>query len=202
MNASEAYASLRSLGVPVVRTSDVAARLGQSTFAASQTMRRLAAAGLVQVVRHGLWWVDGAIDPYLLPEHLTAPMPSYVSLHTALHVHGVIEQIPEIVYVSSLARTQRVVTRAATFSIHHLAPELFGGFVETDAGVKLATAEKALFDFAYLSGGRSRAFTSLPEVTLPRGFRRPELYRWVARIPSARGKTLTRRKLDALLPRG
>ena len=38
MNASEAYAKLRKLGVPVVETADAAALLGQSAPAASKTL--------------------------------------------------------------------------------------------------------------------------------------------------------------------
>ena len=60
------------------------------------------------------------------------------------------------------AQVQRVKTKLESFSIHHVAPEVFGGYDETERGAKLATAEKALFDFAYLSGGRSRLFASLP----------------------------------------
>lgn len=199
MNAREALSRLRRLGVPVVRTADAAAAFGQSTAAASMTLRRLIETGLVTPIRPGTWWIGGEVEPYLLPEHLTAPLPSYLSLHTALHLRGLIEQIPEIIYAVSLARSQRIRTRAGTFSIHHLAPEVFGGFEETPGGIKLATAEKALFDCAYLSGGRSRLFTSLPELELPRGFRRRELRLWVERIPSARGRTLTARKLEAFL---
>lgn len=199
MNARDAFARLRRLGVPVVETADAAAALGQSTAAASMTLSRLVASGLVTAVRHGTWWIDGAVDPYRLPDYLTAPLPSYVSLQTALHVHGLIEQIPEVIYVVSLARSQRVTTRVASFSVHHVAPEVFGGFVESTAGVKLATAEKALFDVAYLSAGRSRLFTSLPELELPRGFDRRALERWIARIPSERSRTLTSRKLDDFL---
>jgi CRP-like cAMP-binding protein len=90
-------------------------------------------------------------------------------------------------------------TKVGTFSIRHVAPEVFGGYEETERGVKLATAEKALFDFAYLSSSRSRLFTSLPELELPRGFRRKELSRWLAKIPSSRSRTLTMQKLDGLL---
>jgi predicted transcriptional regulator of viral defense system len=199
MNARDALARLRRLGVPVIETADAAAALAQSTAAASMTLSRLVASGLVSAVRHGTWWIDGPIDPYRLPEYLTAPLPSYVSLQTALHVHGLIEQIPEVIYAISLARTQRVGTKAGAFSIHHVAPEVFGGFEENGAGVKLATAEKALFDVAYLSAGRSRLFTSLPELELPRGFDRRELKRWIARIPSERSRTITSQKLDAFV---
>jgi predicted transcriptional regulator of viral defense system len=199
VNSLHAYAVLRKLGVPVLETADAAAALHQSTAAANKTLARLARAGLVTSVRHGTWWIDGAVDPFRLPEYLTAPLGSYVSLQTALHLRGLIEQIPEIIYAVSLARTQRVATRAGTFSIHHVAPEVFGGYEETKAGAKLATAEKALFDVAYLSAGRSRLFTALPELSLPRGFRRAELKRWVAKIPAGRSRTITERKLDTFL---
>lgn len=199
MNGREAFARLRRLGVPVIDTADAASALGQSPFAASKTLARLAESGLIIAVRHGTWWLDGRVDPYRLPEYLSAPFASYLSLQTALHLHGLIEQIPEVFYVVSLGRSQRIDTTAGTFSVHHLAPELFGGFRETAAGAKLATPEKALFDLAYLSGGRSRRFTSLPELELPRRFRRAELRRWLDRVPSARSQTPTSRKLEALL---
>ncbi len=199
MNGPDALAILRKLGVPAIDTADAAAAFRLSPAAASQTLARLANAGLIHSVRHGTWWLEETLDPLRLPEYLTAPLPSYVSLQTALHRRGLIEQIPEVVYAVSLARTQRVKTTAGTFSIHHLAPEVFGGYEETSRGAKLATAEKALFDFAYLSSGRSRLFTSLPELELPRGFRRKELSRWLAKIPSERSRTLTKQKLDALL---
>lgn len=199
MNASAALSILQKLGVPSIDTADAAAALGMTTAGASQTLARLANAGLISRVRHGTWWLEDHIDPLRLPEYLTGPLPAYVSLQTALHRHGLIEQIPEVVYAVSLARTQRVTTEVGTFSIHHMAPEVFGGFDETARGAKVATAEKALFDVAYLSGGRSRLFTSLPELVLPRGFRRKELSRWVAKIPSERGRTLTSQKLTSLL---
>ena len=47
MNAALAYSRLASLGPAVVRTAEVAAVLGSSAPAASQTLRRLAAVGLV-----------------------------------------------------------------------------------------------------------------------------------------------------------
>lgn len=188
MNAGEALGRLRRLGVPVIGTADAAAALGESGFAASKTLGRLAKAGLVERIRQGTWLIDDSILTYAIAEHLTAPMPAYVSLHTALHLHGMIEQIPSVVYVVSLARTQRVKTRRGTFSIHHVAPEVFGGFTE-ERGFKLASPEKSLFDVAYLAGTRTRLFTRLPELALPRRFRRAELEKWLARIPSAKRRS-------------
>jgi hypothetical protein len=39
-----------------------------------------------------------------------------------------VSQIPEMTYLVSLARTGRVDTHIGTYSVHHVAPELFGGF--------------------------------------------------------------------------
>ena len=199
MNALNALAKLRRLGTPVVETSDAAATLRQTVAAASQTLKRLAGAGLITPIRHGSWWLDGLIDPFRLAPYLTAPYESYISLQTALQLHGLIEQIPDVTYAATLARTQRIVTTAGAFSFHHLAPEVFGGFEEASRDAKIASAEKALFDVAYLSAGRSRLFAAVPELELPKGFRRRELRRWIDRIPSARARTLTTRRLDAFL---
>ncbi|HKP61918.1 MAG TPA: hypothetical protein VJV78_34540 [Polyangiales bacterium] len=199
MNSSQAYAALRGLGVPVIRTSDAAAALGLSTSAASKTLTQLARAGLAHALRPGAFWLNGDVDTYRLPEYLTAPFESYVSLHSALHVRGMVEQVPEVIYAASLARTQRIHTQVANYSFHHLAPEVFGGYELLPSGAKLATPEKALFDFAYLSAGRSRLFHALPELELPRGFRRAELKRWLALIPAQRSRTITERKLSEFL---
>lgn len=199
MNASEALARLRRTSVPAVSTADAAALLRQSVFAASKTLGRLAEAGLIMQVRHGLYWLDGEPDPHRLASHLTPPLDAYVSLQSALFLHGMIEQIPQVVYVVSLARSQTIRTSVATFSVHHIAPGLFGGFDETREHVRLASPEKALFDFAYLSSGRSRLFTRLPELELGPSFSRHRLEQWVERTPSERGRTLVRRKLEVIL---
>jgi predicted transcriptional regulator of viral defense system len=199
MNAREAYAILRRLGVPIVRTSDAATALDLALPAAAQTLAALAKSRLIVPVRQGVFWIEDSVDPDRIPEYLTAPLPSYLSLHTALHRRGMIEQIPEILYAATLARTQRVETRVGAFSFHHLAPEVFGGFETLSNGAKLASPEKALFDFAYLSAGKSRLFVALPELELPRKFRRAELDRWLSKIPSERSRTITRRKLAEFL---
>lgn len=200
MNASDALARLSRLGVPSLRTADAAAALELSPSGASVTLARLARAGLIKRVRNGTWWLGDGPDPLRLPEFLTAPLPSYVSLLSALSIHGMIEQLPQVTYAVSLARTQVIKTSVGVVSVHHIDPELFGGFVTLPSAVKVATPEKALFDLAYLSGGRSRRFAALPELELPRRFRRSELRRWLARVTSRRARTLTSRRLEQWLP--
>ncbi|MFO0599672.1 MAG: hypothetical protein U0228_30475 [Myxococcaceae bacterium] len=199
MNAAATFAHLYRLGVPALRTSDAAAAWRLSPSGASVALARLARVGLVRRVRSGLWWVGDTPDPLLLPEHLTAPLPSYVSLLSALSLHGMIEQLPQVTYAVSLARSQVITTAMGVVWVHHLDAILFGGFVSLPSGVRVATPEKALFDLAYLSGGRSRRFRSLPELELPRRFDVREVARWVAKIPSVRAKTMTQQQLDAWL---
>jgi hypothetical protein len=200
VNAAKALGLLRGLNTPAFTTSDAAVRLGVSGEAASHTLRRLQVEGLARCIRRGLWTLGDLMEPLVLAEYLTAPHPAYVSLQTALHLHGMIEQIPSVVYVVSLARSHRVRTTLGTFSVHRVAPRFFGGFdVTPGSGAKVATPEKALLDVFYLSGTRSRMFAALPELELPPTFRRDIAHEWIARIPSVRLRSIVSHRLDALL---
>jgi hypothetical protein len=78
-----------------------------------------------------------------------------------------------MIFLASLARSARIETRLGTYSVHHVQPAFFNGFESVpDSGIKLALPEKALVDFLYLSPTRGRLFNALPELELPRGFRR------------------------------
>ncbi len=106
-----------------------------------------------------------------LPELISAPYPAYVSLQSALFHHGLIEQIPSTLYAVTPARTRRVRTPIGAISFHRMPPELFTGFeLSSHSDAKIAIPEKALFDLLYLAPGRSRLFSKLPELTLPKRF--------------------------------
>lgn len=200
MTTVEAYADLRRFGRPVITTEDAALRLGATLSAATRILARLAHARLLLKLRRGLWSLDVKMDPLAISEYLTTPFPAYVSFQSALHLHGMISQIPQVIYVASLGPTRRVVTSIGTYSIHRLAPELFGGFTAPpDSAVRVAMPEKALVDTLYLSCTKSRLFARLPELELPQNFHVREARRWVARIPAAYRRTMVERRLDALL---
>jgi predicted transcriptional regulator of viral defense system len=202
MNASEALGRLKSLRVPAATTADVAAVLGLSSTATSHMLKRLGHAGLVTPLRKGVWALAERPDRLALAEYVTAPYPAYLSLQSALYQHGMIEQIPSMIYLVSLARSARVDTALGTYSVHHVQPAFFDGFqVLPDSGVKLALPEKALVDFLYLSPTRGRLFAALPELDLPRGFRRSAAREWLRHIPSKRLRTIVSRRLDAVLAR-
>ena len=200
MKPTDAYADLLRLNRPVVETREAATRLGLSVPAASQQLRSLERSDIVRRLRRGLWLLRPDIEPFALPAYLTAPLPAYVSLWSALTRHAMIEQVPRQVYVASLARTQQVRTSIGDFSIHHLAPELFGGYVQIDGGGYLATPEKALFDTIYLltpRGGQIR----LPELQLPEEFDERQLDEWTQRIQRPRLRTMVSRELTMALRR-
>ena len=200
MNAASALARLRALGKPVVTTDDAALALGAKGSAATQTLKRLAVAGLLKRIRHGLWATDLTLDPLFLPEYLTAPFPSYISFQSALFLRGMVSQIPEVIYVASLAQPRKVKTSLGTFSIHRLAPAFFGGFetVKT-SGVRLATPEKALLDTLYLAPARSGLFAHLPEVELPESFDWDRITYWVGCIAAGPRRKSVEQRLHALL---
>jgi predicted transcriptional regulator of viral defense system len=138
---------------------------------------------------------------FALPELLAAPYPAYVSMQSALFHHGLIEQIPEVVYAATLARPRRIDTPLATVSLHRLPPELFTGFeLSPDDGAKIATPEKALFDVFYLSQGRSRLFVRLPELEIPGGFRWRALRRYARLVKSQSRRSAIEHRIDQLAP--
>jgi predicted transcriptional regulator of viral defense system len=190
MSAAAGLASLRAMGRPLVTTRDAAVRLGCSTSAASHLLRRLADAGVVLAIRRGLWALELDVDPMQLAAWATAPYPSYVSLWSALHAHGMLAQIPRETHVVSVGRPQRIETTLGILIVHRVAPEVFGGY-EISNDVPLATPAKAIFDLTYLSASHGQRLRRLPELELGRDYRKPEARLWVAKIKSARLRTMT-----------
>lgn len=198
MSAIDLTLRLKGYPAPVVSTAEVAALMRGRVDSANKMMRRLTAKGVVKPLARGLWALDERLDPKVLSRYLTAPSPSYVSLLSALRFHGMISQIPRSTYVVSLGRPQEIETSIGDFSIHNVAPEVFGGFEPTKEGALVATPEKALFDVFYLSGTRPRTFSALPEVDLPDGFDFGKLRSWTRKIGSQRLRTIVERKTAEL----
>lgn len=193
MNTAAALGVLQRVGPAFVTTGEAAAALGESTSTASRTLGRLQAAGLVRHIRHGHWSLDPRPDPLAYASWLTSPLPSYVSLYTALARYGLITQVPHVIFVVSLARTAEITTQIGVFSVHQLQPALFTGFT-TAHGIAMATPEKALFDSLYLARARSGRFAGLPEIELPPDFRFDVVASFADRIenPAARRRLLRR----------
>ncbi len=200
MKLLDAQVKLLALGQDVLHTNDAAACLKVTIPHASQILRRLSKAGLFVYLARGKWACKTSLDPLLIPEYLTAPAPSYISFQSALYYHGMISQIPGIIYAASLARSRQYKTILAHISIHHIHPSFFFGFeVDIRSGVKMATPEKALLDTLYLSPNRTLLFRSLPELEIPRNFKKNEAFKMISKIPSLRIRAHVNKKLRQCL---
>jgi predicted transcriptional regulator of viral defense system len=201
MTSADALARLRRLA-PTFTTREAAGALDVDPRHASVVLSRLSRFGHVERLAQGRWLFPGRLEPFAVPEALTRPIPSYVSLQSALFHHGMIEQIPDIVYAVSLGPTRRVSTSVATVSLHRVGIDFFFGFERTlRTGVNIAVAEKALLDFLYLRPARSRMFRALPELELPRHFSARRARTMLERIRSERRRTLVRGLLEETLER-
>ena len=200
MRLIDALATLSAMHAPVFDTRDAAARLGVNTAHASTVLARLAAARQIVRLRRGVWAFADRVDPLALPEYVTSPFPSYVSLQSALYLHGMIEQVPAVTYAVSLARTRRYMTPLGIVSIHHVGPGFFFGFEHAgSSGGRLATVEKALLDVLYLAPARSKLFRALPELEIPARFSLRRARAIVARIHSSRRRAMVSRALEGIV---
>ena len=200
MRLVDVHARLLKMDVPVFQTSDAAALLGIGSAHASKLLARLAASRHLTRLGRGRWGFEGRIDPFALPEYLTAPFPSYVSLQSALYHHGMISQIPSVLFAVSIARTRTYTTALGTVSVHHVDPSFFFGHRASGNGPgTIATFEKALIDFLYLSPSRTRLFQALPELEFPAGFKIAEARRIIRRIRPVRRRNHVSRRFEELL---
>lgn len=197
MNAARALGLLDRAKLPLVTTSEAAALWRVRPKAANEMLRRLAAAGTLRRLRRGLW-VRGEVDPLVAVERLSEPDVAYVSLLTALRLHGMVDQISPAIQAVTTGRARTIETSLGRFELHHLAPSFFRGF-ERRGGVALATPAKALIDTLYLSATRDRTLARLPEIHLPRSVSRAALRRWVEEIPGERMRKVVRTRLENLL---
>jgi predicted transcriptional regulator of viral defense system len=200
MQIAEVLQKLKQLNQACIQTRDAAAFLHLTTLQASKVLERLAKYNHLIHINRGLWAFPEKIDPLILPEYLTIPFPSYISLQTALYHYGMISQLPTVIYAVSLARTKVISTPLAEFSIHHLDANFFFGFeLLPGTFIKMATPEKALIDILYLSAAKTRLFRSLPEIELPIKFNLKTAQSIIARIPSLRRRAMVAARFTKVL---
>ena len=165
---------------------------------AHMILRRFADQGFLVHLARGRWLLADRAQRLSLPALIAAPYSAYVSLQSALFHHGLIEQIPAVIYAVTLGRPRRVKTALATVSLHRLPPELFRGYELMNDGIPMATPEKALFDVLYLALAKTRLFARLPELTLPRRFGWKQLSEYVEAVKSPSRRGYLRERIDRL----
>lgn len=203
MNLLESFRELQKLGKPAFDIAEAATILQVSKCYASQILRRLAEKEMAFRIMRGKWSIERSLPLGSIIETLTYPFPSYISFHSALYIYGVIEQIPEILYAATLDRTKLIKTEFGTISFHHLTPELFCSYKRNlKTGHLVATKEKAIFDFCYLSYGKSKWFKYLPEVDIKRGeIKKGLIINWIEKINHTQRRNFVRKKFLSLMRR-
>jgi predicted transcriptional regulator of viral defense system len=173
----------------IFTTREFADRIGISMPAASKRLSRLADKEFLTRITKGVWgntshpYFHGLSSvPYLLGKE-----QGYVSFLTALHLHGVISQIPTSIQVATTGRGRTLDSPVGRFEFFQIKPELMQtGTVwsETQLPYLIATPEKALLDTLYLSTRKNRRFSRLPEVDVTySGFRVREFERLLKQLP-------------------
>ncbi|MDH4125534.1 MAG: hypothetical protein OEW64_06490 [Gammaproteobacteria bacterium] len=172
----------------VFTTRDYAATGNASLSSASRRLQRLSGRETVTRVTKGVW--ANTAHPHFHPlacvPYLLGKEQGYVSFLTALHLHGVLSQIPRAYQVATTGRPRVLDSPVGRFEFLRIKPELMSDGVawsDTYQPYLIASAEKALLDTLYIATRKNRRFASLPELDLNNGFRRREFERLLLTLP-------------------
>lgn len=194
---------IKQLKQPVFTTRELALLSGKSLSVTTQALNVLEKNGLVFRVYKGVWAEAGneKISPYIVIPSLFPAQRTYVSFISALHLYGIIEQIPQVVTLASIAHTKTIRTKVGIYQVHRIAPSFFNGFVwyKGIGNFLIAKPEKALVDSLYLSACKKRQFGYFPELHFPKTFSFTKVKSWIKEIPSYRIRSHIDKKLDIIL---
>ena len=183
----------------IVFTTGRAAQLGDTSVqSAGRVLQGMARNGLVTRVTRGVWAItshpdfspyavlpfilgaQGAEQPSTADESWSTPIvelaanqhaarSGYVSFVSALHLHGMLSQIPREIHVAVPQQRRPLETSVARYVFHlrthSQAPLTVPG--DRWGRFALATPAQALVDTMYASVHRGRQFAYLPELELP-----------------------------------
>ena len=120
-----------------------------------RALHRLTKRGLLLKLSKG-YYANGFVCPTLEEVAGRLYLPSYISLESALFMHGVSEQAPHLITCVTLNKTKTFHTALGEIAYVHLKSDLFFGYQVQDR-ILLADPEKAVLDFVYLQRKRGLA---------------------------------------------
>ncbi|MFA4874060.1 MAG: replication/maintenance protein RepL [bacterium] len=192
--------AIHRIGRLVFTTREIAGLTGSPLASTTQNLRRLEQKGVIRKIAQGVWGFadDPRFSPFLVIPFLNPRHQAYLSFISALHSHGVISQIPQVITVASTAHSRVVKTSVGTYEIHQISPDFFDGFDwHAQSDYLIASPEKALVDCLYLASRRKRQFANFPELNLDL-LKKREAIRWAKRIKDPRIQTAVLTRLAAL----
>lgn len=192
-------AFIKQLKRPVFTTHELASVSGKSLSAVTQALNYLETQGLIFKISRGVWAEEGneSLSPYRVIPFLFPRHRAYVSFISALHLYGIIEQIPQMITLASTAHTKVIRTRIGVFSIHRIAPSFFKGFdwYKKTGSFLIAEPEKAFVDCLYLSSRRKRQFNYFPELSFSMKFSFKKAKKWAALISDSKIRSHVQKRL-------
>ena len=166
----------------VFTTRDYATASDVSMSSASRRLEKLSGRKALTRVTKGIW--ANTAHPHFHPlacvPYLLGKEQGYVSFLTALHLHGVLSQIPRSHQIATTGPPRVLDSPLGRFEFFRIKPELMSDGInwsDTYQPYLIASAEKALLDTLYIATRKSRRFASLPEISLDGAFRRREFER-------------------------
>ncbi len=193
---------IKKLGRSVFTTHEMITISGKSASTIVQSLNRSANQGLIIKIYQGVWAEPGlrALSPFEVIPHLFPRQRVYVSFISALHLHGIVEQIPQVITLASTSHSNTIHTKVGVFSIHQIAPSFFDGFdwYKGDGNFLIAEPEKALIDSLYLSSRKKKQFVHFPELDFPATFSFKKAAAWAKRIPEEKIRQYVLGKLEVL----
>lgn len=196
---------IKQLQRPIFTTHELCISSGKSASTITQSLNFLEREGIIFKIYRGIWIEaeNKKIGPYTLIPFLFPRQRAYVSFISALHLYGIIEQIPQLITLASTTHTKIIHTKIGTFSIHQISPNFFDGFnwYKGEGTFLIAEPEKALIDSLYLSTRKKKQFGHFPELHFPKSFNFKKAKEWVKRIPEQRMRICVQKKLDTFLAR-
>ncbi|MCM8787258.1 MAG: hypothetical protein NC935_04305 [Candidatus Omnitrophica bacterium] len=194
---------IKKLNRPIFTTYELSSISGKSSSCVTQALNFLERQGLIFKIYHGIWaqTQDFRLSPYSAISFLFPHQRVYVSFLSALHLYGIIEQIPQIITLASTGHTKKIQTKIATFSLHRIAPSFFDGFnwYKGEGSFLIAEPEKALVDCLYLSAYKKKQFGYFPELHFPKSFSFRKAKNWVKKIKNSKIATYVEKKLEETL---
>ena len=196
---------IKKLHRPVFTTYELSAISEKSLSTTTQALNFLQKQGLIFRIYRGIWVEadNKKLSPYTVIPFLFPRQSAYLSFISALHLYGIIEQIPQIITIASTTHTKIIQTEIGTFSIHRIAPTFFNGFkwYKETGTFLIAEPEKALIDCLYLSARRKKQFSHFPELHFPQSFSFNKTKKWTKKIPDVKIRSYVDKKLNIILQR-
>ncbi len=194
---------IKKLNSPIFTTHGISDISQKSPSAVTQSLNFLRLQGVVKKLYRGIWAeiTNKQISPFMIIPHLFKSNRVYVSFLSALHLHGMIEQIPQTITLASTIHTRKIKTAVGTFIIHKISPGYFFGFdwYKKTENFLIAEPEKALADCLYLFTRKKKQYGYFPELNLKKPFSIKKTEEYIRKIPDKHSRALAQSRLKEIL---